>query len=505
MQLKLSFQKEPLKLPKRYEVLELELKKIGGEVSKIIKKIDDATAHFESLLGKISVSGLGQFQIFLGKSGSGKTTFLKTLPIFYSNIKVIPYSKGHTLSDLPNEIEKHEYQDKHKIFLIDDRDNPIIEDNELKLFFERLRILFRKENGRVLVIWPITDPISAKHIGDLAWSIGSDSLVPTNGAIYHFTGLNKKDYYEVADTTTRSLNKGEGLESFGIPHDDSSSIFIESETIGAFYSRIEDLAFQINEGTWKLLEKKDKPKIWVILGGDTVSELDRTVKALTQGTDNRIDIDRMVSYLDDTGNTSAYLNDWRSRRSDAGYLFRFLDVRLFYVTPNLILSAVRHFGSSEIKNKLKKKTELNSVCMQQIIRSEFYSAITGKTNPSRKTPREAHIDTINEYLRMQFDAKSKDKEINKALAKAVEQCLKDEGYRDFSIIAEKQDLLGTNLKPDLQIRIHSDHVLCIEPTWRTTGKSIDNESETRQNTLSPGHIQKYILEKVMEYVKELNI
>ena len=86
MQLKLSFIKDPLVLPKRYEILERQIVKLGGEISKIIKKIDSACSHVENLLGKINVGGVGQFQLFLGESGSGKTTFLRTLPNFFDNI-----------------------------------------------------------------------------------------------------------------------------------------------------------------------------------------------------------------------------------------------------------------------------------------------------------------------------------------------------------------------------------------------------------------------------------
>jgi hypothetical protein len=42
-------------------------------------------------------------------------------------------------------------------------------------------------------------------------------------------------------------------------------------------------------------------------------------------------------------------------------------------------------------------------------------------------------------------------------------------------------------------------------TWRSTGAEIKGEVASKQNTLSTGHIQKYILEKVMEYVKELKV
>ena len=232
----------------------------------------------------------------------------------------------------------------------------------MRSFFESLRVLFRQEGGKVLVIWPITDDKGANIIADIAWQVGRDSISPISGPIYQFEGLPKKNYFEVADITIRNLNNGESLESFGIVDDTSSQLFLDSETIGDFYSRIEQLVYKNNEEKWKILEKKVKPKVWILLPGDNINEVDRTVRSLTQGVENRVDVDRMCAYLDDLSNKSSYLNDWREKRSQAGFLFRFLDVRLFAVSPNLALSTARVYGSQSIKEKLKKPSESGRSC-----------------------------------------------------------------------------------------------------------------------------------------------
>jgi hypothetical protein len=43
--------------------------------------------------------------------------------------------------------------------------------------------------------------------------------------------------------------------------------------------------------------------------------------------------------------------------------------------------------------------------------------------------------------------------------------------------------------------------ICIEPTWRTSGKGLDGEIKEAQNTLSEAHVKKYMLEKATQYVK----
>ena len=505
MQIKLSFIKDPLKLPKRFEILERQMKNLGGELSKVVRKIESASDHVEDLLSKINVGGTGQFQLFEGESGSGKTTFLRTLPHFFENIYSHAFNQYDSFEFMIEEIVRSSHIQKFRIFIIDERDNPEIDKVELRKFFEKLRVLFRTQEGQVLIIWPITDKEASQQISEIAWKVGKDSISPNSGPIYKFNGLPKQDYFDVAEDTIRSLNNGESLDSFGITREISTTLLKDCDTIGHFYSKVEDIAIEINEKTWKILEEKVKPKIWVLLPGDSSKELDRTVRSLTQGIDSKVDIDRMCAYLDDDSNPSAYLNDWRSRRADAGFLFRFLDVRLFGISPNLALAAARVHGNDIVKNSLKKKSESKKICHELVRRSEFYLAMTGQTDSSKRSVRGTKDEAQAEYLRLQDKARSSDKELNKALATAIQEVLEEDGVDNITIRCEKQELKGTNLKPDIEIDISSTEVVCLELTWRTSGQEVVGEIKQKQNTLSSGHIQKYILEKVMEYVKELKI
>jgi len=75
-----------LRLPKRFEALEREAKNTGADISQIVQRIDSATARIETLVRQVRDGGLGRFELFLGKSGSGKTTFFKTLGHFFEGI-----------------------------------------------------------------------------------------------------------------------------------------------------------------------------------------------------------------------------------------------------------------------------------------------------------------------------------------------------------------------------------------------------------------------------------
>lgn len=490
-----------LVLPKRFEILERKTKENKIDITNIVKQVGEASEEIDKLLYQVKSGGLGRFVFFLGKSGSGKTTFLRTLPHFFKNIDVVAIEKNVDLLDVPNFVKDYKTPNQ-KLFIIHDRDNPDPStDEKIHIFFEKLRVLFREIEGNVLIIWPITDVKRAEDYSKTAWEIGRESIVPLSGAIFNFNGLDKSLFYEVADTTTRNLNGGESLEAFGITKESVDKETARVTTISEYYSIIEQKSFNINNKTWSMLEKRVIPKVWVLLPGDDSTELDRTVRTLTQGTRNKIDIDRLCEYLDNPSNTSAYLNDWRDRRSNIAYLMRIFDVRLFEVNPGLALSAIRTYGASEIKNLLNLKTASEDKCIDLIKRSRFYTTLTDSDKASTRATVPTEEETANEYKRIQQLAAKNDKPLNKALALAIKKALDFDGITN-KVTSEKKSLAGTSLQPDLQIELENQMVFCLEPTWRSTGTEVKGEIKKKQNTLTPGHIQKYILEKVIEYVKE---
>lgn len=303
-----------------------------------------------------------------GTSGSGKTTFLHGLQYFFRNIVVVRIPSDLKIIEISNFIKQDSlHRKEHRLYIIHDRDNPNETDTDLKLSFEFLRSFFRTTEGKVLVIWPITDLEAAKHISDIAWHIGRDSLLGTRMPVYSFDGLPRESYTEVADITTRSLNAGENLESFGIGYDVAHELARRSDTIGEFYSRLNAMSAERNASTLRLLKTRVRPRVWVVVPGDDLKELDRTVSNLTQGTRNRIDIDKIAEFLDNKENESAYLTDWRARRADMAYLMRILDVRLFELPPNAALAAIRCYGDEKSKVNLKKKNETADNCAEVFI------------------------------------------------------------------------------------------------------------------------------------------
>jgi hypothetical protein len=111
-----------------------------------------------------------------------------------------------------------------------------------------------------------------------------------------------------------------------------------------------------------------------------------------------------------------------------------------------------------------------------------------------------------EFMTFQQLAGKRDRLLNQAVAKAIDSHLRATGQQR-TITCEKHNVVGSQLCPDILVSHPDGSIICLELTWRSTGKYIEVEDGERrpQNTLTSGHIMKYLLEKVMEYVKDFKL
>ncbi len=499
-----------LELPRRWERLEQDARAAQVDPAAMVERVDDAANRVDALLRRVRGGGVGLIEVLFGLSGSGKTTFLQTLEKFFVGIRVSVFPKNAPLGTLPHFIQNDAIpqNNNNRIVLIDRRDNPTQNDLSLveEMFGELLNI-FRESNGNVVVLWPITNEISATFVSETAWKVGRDSMVdPNHRGLFHFLGVPKEKYWDLADNTSRTLT-GDGLEAYGIIKSQTVNFIPKCDTISDFYGMIMDLAEQQRENTWSVLKVRAIPRLWVLLPGDDVKSINATADALTQGIQSKIDVDKVGELIDTPDQDTIYIRDWRSRRGLLAHLLRAIDVRLFSIPPNVSLAAIRSFGDENIKEKLKQPTAILSASKATLRASRLYKSILREANIETEPyagARRISKETVDEYLRIQSIASKDDKSLNKAFGGLIAACLAEDAPH-VTVTMEKKSLPGSTLQPDIQIEIRHGEYICLEPTWRTSGSGIVGEINPAQNTLTEAHIRKYVLEKATQYVKDIGL
>jgi hypothetical protein len=241
-----SHQLKVVNLPRRFEALQRQADQSDATLKKIVRHQGPDTLRIEKLLHQVRNGGMGRFEVFLGNSGSGKTTFFKTLPQVFSEIIVQEIPQEIPLIEVADYIRADHTQEQiSKIWLIAGRENPSVQPQEAADFFESLRVLFREDAGRVLVCWPMSDLSQAEQLSVQAWAIGRDSLVDLTQGLYRFCGPSRITFYEIAEQTLTSLS-GHGLADFGLTAEIAYPLAVESETISEFYARLEAKSEELN-------------------------------------------------------------------------------------------------------------------------------------------------------------------------------------------------------------------------------------------------------------------
>ena len=500
-----------LELPKRWEFLEQRAEAAGLDAGLFVERVDAAADRIDYLLQRVKTGGGGLFEVFFGLSGSGKTTFLKTLPKHFEHIRVLSFSKDAPLRALPKFLlDMHAPGDTSaRIVLVERRDNPSQED--LKSLSETLAELlevFREPRGAALVLWPVTREGSARDIASEAWTTGRDSMTDTQSkGFYAFSGLPKERFYPVADTTTRNLT-GDGLDTFGVTAEVATGLLAGTETIADFFNAVDLYAESQRDKTWSVLKTKVRARLWIVLPGDVPSAIRATVLSLTQGSRNRVDIDLVAEFIDQPDDKAPlYVADWKTRRSAMAHLLRAIDLRLFELPPNVSLAAIRSMGDASTKARLNQQVMKVDDAKAALRASKMYKEIQSElgvnTTPFASAIRDVE-ETANEYRRIQALAAKGDKALNKAVGLLLAECLKEDAPH-VEVASEKKSLPSCDLKPDICLRLGELDYICIEPTWRSTDTGIPDEIEGGQNTLAASHMKKYLLDKAMQYIKALGL
>jgi hypothetical protein len=179
--------------------------------------------------------------------------------------------------------------------------------------------------------------------------------------------------------------------------------------------------------------------------------------------------------------------------------------------PNAAVSSVRAYGDKDLRDKLSASGTIPKSSAQKTIRNtrvykELLSELTGvpQSFGGRGNIKSA---THDEYRRIQVLAEKKDSRLNRAVGMALRDALISDLPEGSipSVVIDNVSIKDTSLRPDISVTLDGVNYICLEPTWRSTGLAVGDEISEKQNTLTPGYLQIYVMNKVLEYVKALGL
>ncbi|MCR6790493.1 hypothetical protein [Bacillus paranthracis] len=403
---------EKIMLPDRYEGLES--KKDKHDITRIIKPVEEGIEKINDLYEEMESSNRGSFLILKGKSGCGKSTFLKTLDIFIEDIEIRTILNDMDLVQSINNLTSSQY--KLRIVVIEGRESLLESSSrEINDAIHSINRFVRSKNGKnTLLVWPCNDENIIEELVSTADNIGGTALLDLDETYFEFYGPDKIHFLEIAKQTVELLNNGKSLLDFGITDQTALSLINDVDTIGKYLKRI-NKTIRANKKFVESLVKREPCKMWVlVLAGN---EPDKDVGALTKGEYLTADVNRMLVSTD-----ANIVHELKKYPDKIGVLANYFDCRIIYIPIVTTLSIIRDFSGQKLREILKQNhlTDkgdgsgldrlLNSELANMINSDYKLKARKGKTGPN----------SISAFEKLTEIASKNDKILNKTFGEALQ-------------------------------------------------------------------------------------
>lgn len=467
--------KEKFMLPDRYEALE---KCVSEEEKlKIISMVDDGIEKINELYEEITSTGRGAFLILRGKSGSGKTTFLKTLNLFIEDIEIITIENNVDIVQAINGLE--ESRAGLRVAIIEGRESILDSKNsDITNSIHSINRFIRSEKGNnTLIVWPCNNDDIIRVLVDTSKTVGGSSLLGLDDTYFEFSGPEKGQFVKIAKQTIEMLNGGKTLIDFGIDDEVAHDLVEKADTIG-MYLKIINREIRKNKKFVSQLAIKERCKMWIIvLAGNEPS---KDVEALTKGELLDADIQRLMVSTD-----SNIVTDLKKYPKEIGLLANYLDCKIIYVPIVTTLKIVRNYASDKLVDIMKHNNmsvKKDNNIQETVNNTELVKMINSDIKDKGRKGKTGS-NSVNAFGKLLEIAKSNDRILNETFGRALKECGIIDEYdteQDFGH--------GLTRRTDLLFKIGNENYR-LEFMWRkSTGKA---------------EIANYTLTKLYNYARAL--
>lgn len=447
------------------------------DVTKIIVPVQSGIKKIKEYYEEISSSGRGAFLILLGNSGSGKTTFLRTLSIFIKDVEVVTLTNDMNISDEINKISDSSCG--FRVLIVEGRES-ILDMNNIEVTdaIHTINRFLRSVVGKqTLIVWPCNNQDIVDNLVETSRTVGGSSLLDLEDTYFKFKGPDKNQFSQIAKQTVEFFNNGKTLLDFGVTDEIAESLTDECDTIGD-YLKIVNKRVRKNKQFVNELCVRNRCKMWIIVLG--LNEPSKDVEALTKGENLEADIQRLMVSTD-----ANIVKEVKEIPDQIALLSNYLDTKIIYVPITDALAIVRNYSDEELKELMKKKGMSvfkdssvqerlkNTELVRMILKDTKLMGKKGTTGTNSKTSFEKllEISRTNDCL------------LNKSFGKA----LFDNNYiDDYQVEVNLGE--GLTRRTDLLCKKDNEEIR-LEFMWRTK--------------TSKAEISNYTLNKLYNYGKAL--
>lgn len=513
-------------LPDTYEDLRRE---VGDEITKMtqfVVPVEESEKQLAIITQSIRYSGKMVF--LLGKSGIGKSTFIRSLT--WRKFVPIPEITEIDADRLgaPEEKLEHLYQKLEELVATRRvgeqglftvvinylEDFAGISDEKVKAFFRDLNGLLRRET--ILIIWPVTEKAEAQKMVLLVNKVSSTLFA--SESILNFNGPPKSEFPAIAKRTIAILNQGMSIEDFQLSEVDFEDAqnelgnkFGDNYTIREYLQMIKSSWSARSGEVGKILATIPKfTEVWfVICYPEAANVIDQFVR---KSTDPELawnaDIRKFSEYIGAGTQKAAIWNQRRLMQAMQG----FFKVKVLYIPTNALVSCVARFGSEKDKDKYGNEIPIIDSGILDEVRAQLphdkwrekdkairflgtsplvyqlkgQGAVLGhrRGNLEALEKARASFSKINQYVSSRGEGS--DTPINKALARSLRTVLDVE---DDVIVVEQTHPWLPSIQPDIMFFPELEKVICIEMHYT---------ADPRPSTLA-----NYVLKKMDIYMRQL--
>ncbi|HEY0739298.1 MAG TPA: hypothetical protein VGD69_30530 [Herpetosiphonaceae bacterium] len=350
-----------LTLPTRWEQLQPRLE--GNEVSlrTIIKPVYEAINVIRDIIEYLRTTDGCQVLVIRADTGSGKTTFLNTLPHYMQDVEFSAQTIDlQTLDE--EEFGKQLWNtftssDKLNLIILEGREKPeSISDRYIQIVLANINRFARTRRVPMLIVIPTIEDQVARSWCEHGTRVGD--LIPQQKLYggsqwYNYPGVPKDKYIEIAEETVRTLNSPYSLVEFGVSADEIRSWVDTAPTIGRFMEILANRISDRRRGA-RLQLKGRKEHVWIVYCNPDVRHYDHTflvLDGLVQDEKLRVSPPKLITNSADT----TLAAHWRQGKqwNKLVNATNFLDVRLINMPIITTVTAALTYGSDKLLESFK--------------------------------------------------------------------------------------------------------------------------------------------------------